>query len=110
MRYEITLPMQIRSVANLREHWAVKAKRSKAHRAAAVAIPRGDYLPCTVTLVRISPRPLDDDNLRSAFKALRDGVADRLGVADNDPRVTWEYRQQRGAPKQYAARVEIEPR
>lgn len=101
------LELRIVSVANQREHWSAKAKRAKAHRFAAILVPRHP-LPCTVTLVRIAPRPLDDDNLRSAFKALRDGIADRLGVKDNDPRVRWEYAQEVGRPKQYAARVTIE--
>lgn len=103
----VDLPLRIASVANLREHWAAKAKRTKAHRTAALAI-KPHPLPCVVTLTRIAPRALDDDNLRSAFKALRDGIADRLGIADNDPRVEWRYAQERGKPKEYAARVEIE--
>lgn len=37
-------------------------------------------------------------------------IADRLGVDDNDPRVTWCYCQQCGQPKQYAARIEIRSR
>ena len=34
-------------------------------------------------------------------------IADRLGISDNDPRVEWRYAQERGKPKEYAARVEI---
>lgn len=101
------LPLKIESVANLREHWAKRARRAKAHREAAIAVPKHD-LPCVVTLTRIAPRMLDDDNLRSGFKNLRDGVADRLGVKDNDPRVTWRYAQRSEKPKYYAAIVEIE--
>lgn len=103
---DMTLPLRIESCANLREHWGKRATRAKAHRAAAVAIPTHG-LPCVVMLTRIAPRALDDDNLRSAFKALRDGIADRLGVKDNDPRVEWRYGQAKGKPKEYAARVQI---
>lgn len=103
----VDLPLRIVSCANLREHWAKRANRARSHRLAAIAVPMHP-LPCVVTLTRIAPRELDDDNLRSGFKALRDGIADRLGVNDNDPRVRWEYGQERGAPKQYAARVTIE--
>lgn len=102
----IELPLRIESVANKREHWARRAERTRLHRFAAIAVP-AHPLPCVVTLTRIAPRALDDDNLRSAFKALRDGVADRLGVKDNDPRVRWEYVQERGKAKHYAARVDI---
>lgn len=106
--WQIRLPVVIESVANKREHWSVKAKRTAQHRLLGRSInPLGLTLPCTVWLTRIAPRQLDDDNLRSAFKALRDGIADRLGVKDNDPRVRWEYAQERGKPKEYAARVTI---
>lgn len=102
----VDLPLKIVSVANLREHWSRKASRTKAHRLAACAVPKAD-LPCVVTLVRIAPRRLDDDNLSSGFKALRDGIADRLGVKDNDPRVQWRYSQETGNVKEYACRVVI---
>jgi hypothetical protein len=102
----IELPLRIESEANRRDHWGDKARRVKAQRFAAIAVPVHP-LPCVVTLVRVAPRALDDDNLRSAFKALRDGIADRLGVKDNDPRVRWEYAQVRGRAKEYAARVSI---
>lgn len=102
------LPLRIESVANKREHWSARARRTKAHRLAALAVPTHP-LPCIVTLTRVGPRKLDDDNLASGFKALRDGIADRLGVDDGDSRVTWRYAQVRGKAKEYAARVTIEP-
>lgn len=104
----IELPLRIESVANKREHWSKRAARTKLHRFAAVAVP-AHPLPCVVTLTRIAPRELDGDNLQSGFKALRDGIADRLGVKDNDPRIEWRYRQARGRAKEYAARVEVSP-
>lgn len=110
LRVTATLPLRIVSVANLREHWATKAKRTSEHRLTTWAELKRCERPIgqiTVRLVRIAPRPLDDDNLRSAFKAVRDGVADWLGVDDRDPRVSWDYGQERGAPKVYAARVEV---
>jgi hypothetical protein len=62
-----------------------------------------------VTLVRITPssRGLDDDNLASAFKAIRDEVAKWLGVDDRDPRVSWKYAQEKGPPKTNAVRIEF---
>lgn len=107
---QIELPIRIESVANKREHWGAKARRTKVHRNAALAIPAWTLpsLPCTVILTRVAPRKLDGDNLQSGFKALRDGIADRLGIADNDPRVRWQYRQAKGKPKEYAARVEFQ--
>ena len=109
----ITIPIRLVSVANVREHWAKRAARAKEHRALAnlfCRLERPTPLPVTVRIARISPRPLDDDNLRSACKALRDGIADALGVDDRSPLVTWEYEQERGKPKEYAARIVITPR
>ena len=54
-------------------------------------LARGEDLRCV--LVRCSPRKLDDDNLASAFKAIRDEVAKQLGVDDGGDRVEWVYRQ-----------------
>lgn len=65
-------------------------------------------LPCIVELTRVAPLAggtLDGDNLQSAFKALRDGIAARLGIDDADSRVTWVYKQALG--KKYAAQVKI---
>lgn len=104
----IELPLRIESCANKREHWATRARRTKAHRLAAIAVPVHP-LPCVVTLIRVAPRPLDDDNLASGFKALRDGIADRFGVDDGDPRIRFKYGQVRGKAKEYAARVLVEP-
>lgn len=109
---------KIESVANLREHWAKKAKRVKLHRQLAqVALARiallterGNAVSCCVTLTRISPRALDSDNLQSAFKAVRDQVAAWLTMDDNDPRITWRYQQEKGRPKEHSVRIEIKRR
>lgn len=103
-----TVPLRTVSEANAREHWARKAKRVKAQRRAAFALCPTYPLPAIVTLTRIAPRALDDDNLRGALKAVRDGVADRLGIDDRDPRVDWRYAQARGRPKEYAVRIALE--
>ena len=96
--------------------WWEKSKRTKHQRATTIivlnakmgrrAIPEG---PLDVTLERIAPSDgLDDDNLRPALKAVRDGVADFLGLkSDRDPRVAWHYHQSRGA---YAVRITIAAR
>lgn len=97
------LPLRLVSLANRREHWGARARRARRERQAAIAI-RPHPIPCTVQLIRLAPRALDDDNLQGAFKSLRDGIADRLGVDDADPRVQWLYSQERGP---YGVRIEI---
>ena len=106
-RWEFILPIRTVSLANQREHWSSSARRSKVERLAAKMACPDVPLPCAVTLTRIAPRALDDDNVRGAMKAIRDGIADSLGVNDRDPRVRWIYGQRRGAPKEYAVHVAI---
>ena len=97
-------------------NWWEHSKRAKHQRGTVLvvlgasvgrrAIPSG---PLDVTLARIAPSAgLDDDNLRPALKAVRDGVADFLGLSsDRDPRVAWHYLQERGA---WAVRITLAAR
>lgn len=108
----ISYPLKTVSESNRREHWAPRAKRVKAHRLAAFAHVTRSLLcplPIVVTLTRVAPRELDDDNLRGCLKATRDGVADAFGVTDRDPRVTWVYGQRRGPPRAYAVEIDVRP-
>lgn len=110
---EFTVPVRTVSEANGRDHWRVKAKRTKQHRRWAAALCPRHALPCVVTMTRLSAGELDDDNLRSALKAVRDGIADALGVDDRDPRVRWEYGQAKCKRGEFGVRVTImalEPR
>jgi hypothetical protein len=92
------LPLQTPSTANLREHWAAKAKRTKSQR-------RAVFLKCppwpgpallVVHIVRVGPRLLDSDNLQTAMKGIRDSVAARLGIDDGSRLVRWTYDQTHG--------------
>lgn len=108
---EVEMDMKVVSVANVRMHWAVKAKLAKDHRRkaynalCAVAAPVDP--PCTIVLTRVAPRALDGDNLQSGFKAVRDGVADWLGVDDGHQLLDWQYRQRCGEVKQYKVEIEV---
>ena len=94
---KLELPIRLPSVANLREHWAAKARRVKVQRQT-VAMALRPYgapePPVTVEITRIAARSLDSDNLASAAKGLRDGIADWLGVDDGHPGITWVYKQE----------------
>jgi hypothetical protein len=108
----VAVRIPIRTVAGLnqREHWAAKAKRVKAERTAtawAMSCTIAPALPCVVVITREGKGTMDGDNLQSAGKAVRDAVADWLGVNDNDPRIDWIYRQRKA--KDYAVLVEIGP-
>lgn len=108
----VDLPLRIVSEANAREHWQPKARRAREHRAAARALLQRYARPVhggqiTIGLVRIAPRKLDDDNLAGGFKAVRDGVADWLGIDDGSDRLRWTYGQRKGRAKEYAAQVVV---
>lgn len=94
-------------------HWSVISKRRKAHRQlamyATIARVRRPRFPIVVTLTRLSAGRLDSDGLLAALKSLRDGVADGLGLRDdNDPRVTWKYEQETAPRKKYGVEIVID--
>lgn len=66
--------------------------------------------PMVITITRLGPRELDDDNLAGSAKHLRDGIADWLGVNDRDKRLKWVYVQEKtsGRPSVYGVRVRVE--
>lgn len=57
------------------------------------------------TLVRYSPRKLDDDNLIAAFKWIRDAIADLIkpgfkpGRADANDDIVFKYSQEKSVDK-----------
>jgi hypothetical protein len=120
----ITVTAGIRTVseANSRGHWAAKYRRASSQRAIADAMVRakawdamGHGAPemlalaggqLVVLLTRVGPtQGLDSDNLLGALKAVRDGVADALGIDDRDGRVEWRYAQRRG--KAWAVEITV---
>lgn len=101
---EWILPIKTVSESNSSEHWSKKHKRHKAQRhrisVAFMEHRKPIQLPCTITMTRLAPRKLDDDNLRGALKWIRDAIADQIipgkacGRADDDERITWQYGQE----------------
>lgn len=120
MTVAFTIPIRTRSKLNQRVHWAVRAKAAKAERDAVHwAWPRTETLPplpVLVTMTRVAPGELDNDNLAGALKSIRDGIASKLGVDDRDPRVEWACAQKKSrhsrkglADGHYAVDVTIAP-
>ncbi|TAM22383.1 MAG: hypothetical protein EPN60_16960 [Nevskiaceae bacterium] len=96
---EFNIPIRTAPGLNAREHWRKRQARAGIERRGAKMLcPSGIQAPCVITLTRVSPgtRPMDDDNLPGALKAIRDGIADRIGIDDGDPRLTWRYAQRKG--------------
>lgn len=114
MTVTVILPIRAISVANAREHVQVKARRNREHRGLARLLvlsrrnrpgfPRPPYV---VTLTRVGRKVLDSDNLASACKACRDGVADALGLDDGDvARLRFEYEQRTSKGYEVIVRIE----
>jgi len=110
------LPLKTVSEANSSEHWSKKAKRHRVQaffvRMAFHTLKSPISLPCCVKMTRLGGRGLDaKDNLPMAFKYVADAIADQLipglrpGMADDDPRITWEYAQEKA--KKQGIRIEI---
>jgi hypothetical protein len=80
----------------------------KANQRMAVKIAMRDLLipplPLHIIIVRTGPRKLDDDNLASACKYVRDEIARKVGVDDGSDQYTWQYDQRIG---DYGVEVEM---
>jgi len=111
---EFFAPIRIVSEANLREHWAVKNRRKTTQQTEMIIVLRNVLrqspkitLPCVVTLTRIGPRKIDDDNLANGCKGIRDAIAHELDVDDGDSRITFHYDQEVIGKREYGVRVKI---
>lgn len=116
MKHSLYVKLTLVSEANNREFWKKKSDRSIKHKNGVKLVwlskrPKVK-VPCTVTLIRIGPKYLDDDNLAYAFKSIRDQVGSlilphkALGQADGrGTGISWAYGQEIGP---YGIRIEIE--
>lgn len=111
-----TLPLTLRPRANASRSSSRLAgsHAAKVQRVAAFMVmgqwpelPEGSLT--VVRMVRVAPRELDDDNLASAFKSVRDGITDAFGLAsDRDPRVAWLPDWERSTtPRSSSVRIEV---
>jgi hypothetical protein len=108
------MPIVTKSEANMRDRWGI-IKRAQQNNLAAFlyvcllkqrrTLTR-DW-PIIVTMTRYGKRVLDDDNLQRSLKAVRDGIADAIGIDDGDTEFyTWQYKQEKGMD--YGVRLEFE--
>lgn len=112
------LPIKTASEANSSEHWTKKAKRHRLQKQwikAAFLKERPQIaIPCAIVLVRIAPRKLDvHENLPMSFKYITDAICEYIypglkpGQADGKGGISFEFRQEKGKPREYAVRIEI---
>ena len=108
-----SLPLKLPSLANVRWGWRKMAALKKKQKTTthfcilATGIEHIPPPPLLVTITRVGPRRLDDDNLASACKYVRDQIAAAVGVDDGSPLYTWRYEQEKG---RYRVDVEITSR
>jgi hypothetical protein len=112
-----TLNITTVSEANSSEHWSKKDKRHDLQQQfVKLSFERHAggkvVLPCKIRLTRLGMRFLDrHDNLRMSLKWVVDQLADCIspgkakGRADDDPRIEWEYAQEKHPIS--AVRIEI---
>lgn len=116
--YVVTdLPIYLDAIAHQNLHWAVVRKvyddQEKWVRSALKGQVCDIQLPAVITLTRIAPTQLDFDNLVTAFKHIRDVVADLLipgmqpGRADGDERLSWVYLQKKINPNECAVQIHL---
>ena len=111
------LPLRTQTENNNNEHWRKRWQRAKLQRTTVCQylwmLYRAGYriqLPALVTLIRVAPRQLDHiDNLSSAGKHIRDGIADFFCLDDRTDQLAWHYAQMRGKPNYYGIRIVLEP-
>lgn len=98
----VQVPIRTGRGLNNREHWRERVRRVRDERFAVGLILNTCKGQCpagpgwVVTLTRCAPSGgLDGDNLQGALKAVRDEVAEFLGVDDGSAVVVWTYDQRR---------------
>ena len=115
---KVTVPIRLRSEANIHDHWTKKRERKQQQQfviKAYINTNKKPNLPCKITFTRIAPRPLDIDNLWSSMKFVIDVVCDWMipglkpGHADSDKRIEIDCKQRKGSVKEYALEIEFLP-
>lgn len=95
------LPVVTVTESNTCGHWRVRARRARQQKSAmALALTQVDkpVIPCCVTITRVGRGVMDDDNLPTASKHLRDQIATWLGVDDRHRNIVrYAYEQERGS-------------
>lgn len=117
----VTFPMETETENFYRStNRIVIREKTKEQRAHVQKVLEEAFVPCAmylgdwktgnrfvVTLTRISPAFLDEDNNVGALKSVRDQVAEWIGLDDRHSWIEFKYMQQRCKPPYRGVRVEI---
>lgn len=119
---EVTFPLETQTENHYRRmHWAAianatKTQREETTKALANLTPCAVYLPpgwkdgnrFVVTLCRISPVPLDKDNVNGALKAVQDATASWIGIDDGHAWIKFKHVQQKCKRGYQGVRITIQ--
>lgn len=106
MKIEKTLPLKIQS-PNVMEHWSKRYKRNEFNhrliRSQLLTPTIKIHLPCRIALERAANRFYDMDNFIFSCKGIKDSIASLIlgkkrGQDDDNPGITWVYKQVKGKP------------
>jgi hypothetical protein len=105
------IPVRLLTGGNIPYRRFATGRRAKVERDAARLVTRNEVrygvrLPLKITLTRLAPHPVDEDNLGNRLKHVQDGVADGIGLPNDRDGLHWVYAQET-APAE-SVRVSIE--
>lgn len=107
-RYIVTVTVPVVSERNVRDHFMQASKRHKQQKECTFAmlyngrVPKALPMPIHVHCIRMHGLKMDDDNLSSAFKHVRDEVARWFSVDDGDrSKIHFTYAQNPGGRKSW---------
>lgn len=101
---------------NTHDHWTKLHSKNKKQRTILqwyLKTIERPSLPIIVSMCRVAPRQFDYVNLVGSMKHIQDVLADWLipglaaGRADGDKRISWEFCQRKGNPRETALLIEF---
>lgn len=106
MELELFVPIKLKSAQNIKCHWAKRAAMVRKQKLDVGLMLNASWkplpmFPCKITLVALKLHQMDYDNLVTAFKPIRDSVAEFFrpglapGRADDTDQIEWKYLQVR---------------
>ncbi len=113
-----TLPIEVRSESNLREHWTMKNKRKREQQMLIKMIFHGKRQcferwkkayaagPIRITFTKLGGRRLDRSNLPVSFKGIEDAFAWLMGCNDGHEHWIAAWEQEPGGPVGIKIRIE----
>lgn len=114
--FTLSIEMRTYSESNKHAHWTQRYKRAKDQKHVVWAMLHGKpapKVPCTLRVIRVSPRELDVDNLGGCLKAVIDAASEWItpnlaaGRADSVKGLKVELAQEKSKGGYQGIRIEV---